>query len=97
MELNVYGLKCDNPVCDYQDNSIKLEQYEDYINYPCPKCSAPLLTQADYDTTMVIIQAEKSAEELGLSDNNLNHGEKFKLRVELDGSGVPKFDMKQVE
>lgn len=96
MELNIYGLKCDNPSCDYQDNSIKLEQYEEYINYPCPKCNAPLLTQADYDTTMMIIQSVKLAEKLELNAIN-NSEEMFKMSVKLDGSGIPKFDVKKLE
>lgn len=97
MELDIYGLKCDNPICDYQDNSIQLEQYKEYINYPCPKCGDPLLTQADYDTTMTIIQNIKLAEELGLSNNNLSNEEKYKISVQLDGSGIPKFDVKEIK
>lgn len=96
MELNIYGLKCDNPSCDYQDNSIQLEQYKDYINYPCPKCSSPLLTQADYDTTMTIIQSVKLAEKLGLNTNG-NSEEMYKMSVQLDGTGIPKFDVNKIK
>jgi hypothetical protein len=51
----ISGLKCDNSSCDYRDDSIKLEQYESYIDAPCPKCSSPLLTQADYNQVQKIL------------------------------------------
>jgi hypothetical protein len=52
---NISGLKCDGPACDYHDPTIKLEDYEAHINAPCPKCGAPLLTQADYDQVQQIL------------------------------------------
>lgn len=96
MELNIYGLKCDNPTCDYQDNSIQLEQYEDYINHPCPECGAPLLTQADYDTTLTIIKSIQSAAKLGLNTNNYNE-EMYKISVQLDGTGIPNFAVNKIK
>lgn len=45
----IKGLKCDNPNCSYVDPTIPREMYEKYINYPCPLCGQPLLTQKDYD------------------------------------------------
>lgn len=49
LAVNIGGLKCDNPDCNYRDDSIKLEQYEDYINEPCPVCGSPLLKQYEYE------------------------------------------------
>lgn len=43
------GLKCDNPSCDYVDTTANIDDYEKYLNMPCPKCGANLFTQADYD------------------------------------------------
>jgi hypothetical protein len=42
------GLKCDNPSCDYEDMSIKVEEYKDWVEKPCPKCGWVLLTMKDY-------------------------------------------------
>lgn len=54
--LNISGLKCDNINCWYQDKTIKLEDYKQYINSHCPNCWEPLLTQADYNTVMKMIE-----------------------------------------
>lgn len=61
MELNIYGLSCDNPTCDYVDESIKVEEYKDYIGYPCPKCNESLLTQEDYDAVQKLINIQQFA------------------------------------
>lgn len=45
LEYNIQGLKCDNPDCDWQDMSIPLEAYVDYINHKCPKCGDVTLTE----------------------------------------------------
>lgn len=29
--IKIHGLKCDNPKCDYQDSTIKYEDYKKYI------------------------------------------------------------------
>ena len=44
MDFNISGLKCDNPSCDYSNPDIPFEQYEQFINCPCPKCGQSLLT-----------------------------------------------------
>lgn len=47
LAINIKGLKCDAPGCDYIDKTIQPEQYESYLNAPCPKCGASLLTPED--------------------------------------------------
>lgn len=81
--------------CDYQDNTIKFEQYKEYINYPCPACGSPLLTQADYDTTLELIQLFKYAETL--TPLSAGDEEKVKITVELNGSGIPKFNIQELD
>lgn len=48
LTFNVSGLKCDNPECNYKDETIQYSEYKNYINYPCPCCGSPLLTKKDY-------------------------------------------------
>lgn len=55
--LDVHGLKCDNPNCDWSDMSVPFSDYESSINKPCPKCGENLLTQEDYDQVIQIKQA----------------------------------------
>lgn len=47
--VKVEGIECDNPKCDYTNTDIKVDEYEDWINVPCPKCGNILLTENDYN------------------------------------------------
>ena len=58
------GLKCDNPECDYKDDTIDVVDYEQHIDKPCPDCGESLLTQADYDK---VVKMQKAIQDL----NNL--------------------------
>jgi len=53
IKLNIKRIKCDNR--DYRDNSARLEDYESYLNKPCPWCGANLLTQKDFNTIKRLI------------------------------------------
>lgn len=57
IDLNISGLKCDNPNCNYDDPNVPLSDYESSINKPCPDCGESLLSQDDYDQTMQMVQA----------------------------------------
>ena len=54
--LQIGGIKCDNPHCNYKDMSVKYEEYPDYLNKPCPICGWNLLTQQDYDIVQRIVK-----------------------------------------
>ncbi len=45
--LKIEGIKCDNPDCDFKDDSVVYEDYKVWLNKPCPKCGTNLLTEAD--------------------------------------------------
>lgn len=53
------GIKCDNPECCYADETVKVEDYKDWLNKPCPECGSNLLTQADYDNVQMLIKVAK--------------------------------------
>jgi hypothetical protein len=59
IQLTCSGLKCDNESCDYENPTIKVEDYKEWIDKPCPKCGENLLTQEDFDNTMVVIEMTK--------------------------------------
>lgn len=52
VEITGGGIVCDNPDCDYKDVTVKMEDYPDWVNKPCPKCGENLLTQEDYDAVL---------------------------------------------
>jgi hypothetical protein len=49
------GLKCDNPNCDYVNMNIKVEEYKDWVEKPCPKCGWVLLTKKDYKMSKILL------------------------------------------
>ena len=56
-EMEVHGIKCDNPTCDYNDMSVKLEEYPEWVNKPCPKCGENLLKEEDYKMVLDMLAA----------------------------------------
>ena len=81
----ISGLKCDNTTCDYRDDSIKVEDYQSYINEPCPQCGTSLLTQADYDQVQNILSLVGVVNSLpeATDDND----EKATVSFEMNGTG----------
>ena len=51
IDISIVGLKCDNETCDYEDNTVKFEDYDQYLNKPCPECGESLLTPEDLETS----------------------------------------------
>lgn len=90
------GLKCDNPSCDYQDLSIKVEDYKSHINAPCPKCSAPLLTQADYDKVQEIFQMVAMINSMPMDDMPESDGRQAKVTFEFNGTGEVEMKIEEV-
>lgn len=83
------GIKCDLVGCSYEDQSVTVSQYPQWVNRPCPKCGSNLLTEADFNTVQIMI---------GLTDTinraapyaDLPKGEgRQEVEIMLDGSGIP--------
>ena len=64
IEVNIRGIKCDNPTCDYEDMTVPFEKYAEYLNKPCPKCESVLLNQEDYDECIMIYQLTHSLNQI---------------------------------
>lgn len=54
IQVNLGGLQCDNPLCDWIDPTIQVEQYKDWLNAPCPKCDENVLTEEDLKNTLMM-------------------------------------------
>lgn len=50
------GIKCDTEGCEYKVSFGAKEEYDAYLNQPCPVCGANLLTQSDYDTMSQMLE-----------------------------------------
>lgn len=83
-EVNVSGIQCDNPNCDCIDYNVSVEQYLDYVNKPCPKCGANLLTEQDYQVVQVLLKAQNLISKLPFG----NKGKTSHFRVQTNGTGM---------
>lgn len=93
LEINMSGLKCDNPKCDYVDMSIDFKDYEKWVNVKCPKCGEILLTEADYNNTKFLLAIVNLGNKIFLRGRD---GEKHAtMTVEMNGSGDMNFNIKE--
>ena len=53
--ISISGIKCDNTLCDYRDDSVSVESYPQWINKPCPKCGENLLTEEDFRNAEMLL------------------------------------------
>lgn len=88
-ELNIKGIKCDNPECDFKDDDAKFEDYNKWLNKSCPKCGANLLTQEDFDNTMMLLSMVHCLNEILPPLNN--DKEIVTANIEMDGTGKVDF------
>ncbi len=92
VDLKIGGIKCDNPNCDFRDDSVSVEDYKDWINKPCPKCGANLLTKKDYKTTKRIIKLCKIFNKI--FPNDYNAEDQVKGKISMNGTGKVDIDLK---
>ena len=92
IEYNVYGIKCDSKECDYADMDVKFEDYPNWVNKSCPKCGENLLTEEDLNSTKMLIEIIKGANEIFKDLNIDTSGPKVKVNVDMDGSGAVNFE-----
>lgn len=83
--LTISGIKCDNPDCDYRDDSVTRESYLEYVNKPCPECGSILLTKADFEA--VLVMEGKIIDINALTPESMLDGSETKFDLEMDGSG----------
>lgn len=90
--FKINGIKCDTPNCGYSDMTVKSSDYHNWLNKPCPKCSANLLTQKDYD----IVQKMESINNfkivrlitfIELSIRKILGLKLYNMKAEMNGTG----------
>lgn len=93
LEMNIGGLKCDNPKCDYVDMSINANEYEKWVNSKCPKCGEILLTDADYRNTKFLLGMVDLANKI--FPKRKGDEKTSTMTVDMDGSGKMDFRIKE--
>ena len=91
------GIKCDNPSCDFRDESVPVEDYKNWLNKPCPICGYNLLTKKDYKSVKRLLSTIKIINKIGkilpISKTMLQPSTTY--HVEWDGSGNPSFSVEE--
>lgn len=87
IELNIGGIKCD--ACDYNDMSVKVEDYPAWVNAPCPKCGENLLTEADFRTVQTMLQLVQSFNQT--LPKRSEDEKTVKMSAEMNGTGKVDF------
>ena len=83
VELNIFGIKCD--ACDFNDKTVSVDDYPNWLNKPCPNCGENLLTETDYNNVKMLMSFAEIANSI-LPASNVEE-EKIAVSVEMDGSG----------
>ena len=91
------GIKCDNPNCNYKDDSVQPNEYPNYLNKPCPICGSNLLTEADFKSFIKIIKVINKVNSFGnklpkFIQKRLEKGKESDMSIDFNGSG--KVDIK---
>lgn len=87
------GINCDNTSCGWNDQSIRVEDYKDWVNKPCPDCGENLLTEEDFNKTNQLMDAIKlinsmPPEELEEFTKNLDSDDIIDAYLKLKELGV---------
>ena len=64
MMITSGGLVCDNDSCDWEDMSIKVDDYPKWLNAPCPKCGENVLTEEDLNTHLAMLETCKKLDSM---------------------------------
>lgn len=94
IEFQIQGIRCDTEGCDFEDRSVLAENLVDWVDRPCPKCGANLITEDDWDmidkmlafTEITNRLIEQNA--LGFALPNEN-GEFDAIALGIDDGGIP--------
>ena len=85
LKINVGGISCDNKKCSFSDMGVKFEDYNEWLNKPCPDCGCNLLTEKDFNTVKLLVGLTEIINEgvPGVAEDE----KLFKMSVSMDGSG----------
>lgn len=95
LEMKIGGIKCDNDDCDFVDMSVKVEDYDKWLNKPCPKCGENLLTEDDYKNTQLILEIVKLTN--NICPEVKDDKEVVSASISMNGTGELKFHINNIK
>ena len=93
IEVKAGGIKCDNKNCDYVNRKVRIKDYPNWVNKPCPKCGENLLTVRDYKTLIWLLRLVKILNLIFPASKE--NTKKVKVIAETDGNGRVFFTQKE--
>ncbi len=85
-KLEINGIKCDNPVCNYVEEGISVDNLSKWLNRPCPCCGENLLTKVDFtaiqDLMAVVENLNKNAPANNIDEPRLS------TKLIMNGNGL---------
>lgn len=89
VEMTSGGIICDNPKCDYADETVTVEMYDDFLNKPCPKCGENLLTEEDLDLVMRLRSLGNFLNSLSPEQiEELNKAQRYEVEPEMKNKKI---------
>jgi len=90
-ELN--GLKCDK--CDWVDESISLDDLENWVDKPCPECGANVLTSEQLAHLNMILEVADIVNSLDIPKDP--NDEEAEMDLLIDSSANIKLNIKNID
>lgn len=89
------GLKCDTPGCGYVNEFVPPSDYKNWIDCPCPRCGANLLTKKDYKSFNRLLFFIKAVNKIGKLFPSFNKSfTPFRVHVDWHGDyGKPTIEV----
>lgn len=94
--IKVVGIKCDNPECNFRDDSVQYEDYYLWLNKPCPKCGQNLLTEKDFMKCQKIMKFSKFLGKFIKLPKDYNGEMDVKIRVNWNATEEKELDLRMV-
>lgn len=93
LQVSIGGIKCDNPNCNYADQSVEFKDYPNWVNKPCPICGENLLTEQDFKTCNFIYNLAQKLNRILPKVSDEDETKKAKAIMHFDGSGKVDIDI----
>lgn len=87
-DIRFSGLVCDNPECSWKGPHIKYDDWEDYINSPCPECGEVILTSQDFEDARRMISWLNLLEEFSSLEDNSDKGGDAIMEIKVHAGEV---------
>jgi len=93
IQIKGTGIKCDNPTCDWKDETVNHSDLKNWLNALCPKCGENVLTPEDFENVQMLYLAMEltnamSEDEINSLNETINRDDLLKTDFFKDAQGL---------